>query len=587
MEFDREALLRTFLAEVEEALGLMEEALIVLERSPDDEDALATVFRLAHSLKGNAEMFEFSRVAELAHVLEDLLERLRHHDLAVTSELITLLLQALDALREMVPEAVAGNAQMPPTARALLAALRRIATADEPPAEPSPAAPKPPTAPRPSSPPQPAPIEAPSQHAQTLRVDRAKLDQLLNLTGEIGIARGRLTQMLAQPGVSKKTILEAHQETDPAHKELQELVIELRMVPLGPTFRHYVRTVRDLAESHGKQARLVIEGEEVEVDATIVECLRDPLTHMIRNALDHGLETPAARAAQGKDPCGLLALGAYHDAGTIVIELSDDGAGLDRRRIVERARSLGILTPTAEPTDQEVARLVFEPGFSTAETVTELSGRGVGMDVVRQNIEALRGSVKLTSRAGKGTKITIRLPLTLAIIDGLEVGVAEEAYIIPLDHVFEAAAYDPGQRWSADDRDVFHLRGKNLPCARLRELLNVHGTPPPRESAVVVRCAGGEAALVVDVLRGEKQTVIKPLTKLFQGLPGISGSAILGNGRVAFILDLPALLQPVIEREAATRANRLRGDALHPCEQAPANPASDFRPLLRPSEVHP
>ncbi len=559
MEFDREALMRTFLAEVEEALALMEEALIVLERWPDDEDALATVFRLAHSLKGNAEMFEFSHVAELAHVLEDLLERLRHHDFAVTSELVTLLLQALDVLREAVPEAVAGNEQMPPNARALLAALRRIASADELVAEPSRAAP----GPRPSAPPPPAASDASSPQVRTLRVDRARLDRLLNLTGEIGIARGRVAQMLAQPGVSKKAILEAEHEADLVHKELQELVIELRMVPIGPTFRHYVRTVRDLAEAHGKQARLVIEGEEVEVDATIVECLRDPLTHMIRNALDHGLETAAVRTAQGKDPCGLLTLGAYHDAGTIVIELSDDGVGLDRERILERAHALGILGRDAEPTDQELARLVFEPGFSTAEMVTDLSGRGVGMDVVRRNIETLRGSVKLTTRAGQGTRITIRLPLTLAIIDGIEVGVGEEAYILPLDDVVEVTAYPAGRR-----SDVFPYRGKNLPCARLRELLNIPGTPPPRESAVVVRSAGGEAALVVDVLRGEKQTVIKPLTKLFQGLPGISGSATSGDGRVVFILNAAALLEPLI----------VRGDAL-----APGAPTA----LPRPDEVNP
>lgn len=576
MEIDREALLRTFLAEVEEALGLMEEALIALERAPDDEDALATVFRLAHSLKGNAEMFEFSRVAELAHVLEDLLERLRHHDLAVTRELITLLLHALDSLRQMVPEAVAGVEAMPPTTRALLATLRRITSTAALPAE---STPDPPAAPRP------APSEAPSRPAQTLRVDRAKLDRLLNLTGEIGITRGRLTQLLTQPGVSKQTILEAEREADLVHRELRELVIELRMVPIGPTFRHYVRTVRDLAESHGKQARLVIEGEEVEVDATIVECLKDPLTHMIRNALDHGLEPPAERVAQGKDPCGLLTLGAYHDAGTIVIELSDDGAGLDRQRIIERARSLGILAPSVEPTDPEMARLIFEPGLSTAEAVTDLSGRGVGMDVVRRNIEALRGSVKLTSQAGKGTRITVRLPLTLAIIDGIEVGVGDETYIIPLDDVLEVTAFVPGPRHNADDPDILPLRGNHLPYARLRELVHIPGSPPPRESAVVVRCAGGEAVLVVDVLRGEKQMVIKPLAKLFQGVPGISGSATLGDGRVVFILNAPALLQPVIERDASRCANRWRGNDPPPGEPATALRLDDFRFLLQPGEV--
>jgi len=534
VEFDREALLRTFLAEAEDALSQMEEALIALEASGENDDSLATVFRLAHSLKGNAEMFEFSQVAELAHVIEDLLERLRNRELAISGELVTLLLRALDALREMVPEAAAGSAELPPAAQGSLAALRRIATRNQLDAQP--------TAPPPGAPPH--LFETPSPHARTLRVDREKLDRLMNLTGEISIARGRLEQMLKNPAVKRRTILESRREADLLHQELRDVVMQLRMVPIGPTFRHYLRTVRDLAQSHGKQARLVIAGEEVEVDATIIECLRDPLTHMIRNALDHGIESPAVRAARGKDPCGRVTLSACLEAGTIVIKLADNGAGLDRQRILARARAAGIVATATAMSDREVDQLLFEPGFSTAETVSDLSGRGVGLDVVRQNIEALRGSVTLTSRAGEGTEITIRLPLTLAIIDGLEVGVGEEAYIIPLDAVVEAAAFDPAKRSPTNGREVLHLHGKRLPCARLRELLDVDGTPPSRESAVVVRCAGGEAALVVDALRGEKPTVIKPLTKFFRGLPGISGSAILGDGRVAFILNVAALLPP-------------------------------------------
>jgi two-component system chemotaxis sensor kinase CheA len=344
-------------------------------------------------------------------------------------------------------------------------------------------------------------------------------------------------------------VLEAHLETDPLYLELQELVMKARMVPVGPTFRQYVRTVRDMAAATGKSVRLLIQGEDVEVDTRVIEHLRDPLTHMIRNAVDHGIEPAHVRQARGKDPCGRVTLRAYHEAGSIVIQVADDGAGLDRERIVERAKSQGIVSEPEKLTDAEVYQFVFEPGFSTAETVTDLSGRGVGMDVVRRNVEALRGSIAIDSHPSEGSTITIRLPLTLAIIEGFGVGVGNETYVIPLEAVLECLELPAEEKPQGNGRGVINLRGKALPYLRLRNLFALDGETPHRENVVVVQHGSGQAGIAVDVLYGASQTVIKPLGELFQGLPGIAGSTILGNGRVALILDVPGLLRDALGRQ--------------------------------------
>lgn len=543
---DHEALLQAFLAETAEGFSLTEEALLVLERQPENEEALATVFRQAHNLKGNAAFFGFANVVELAHVVEDLLERLRHRTLSISGELITLLLQAVDVLKVMIePGTANASEEWQPEAQALLDQLARIAGGETSAEEPARAAPEAAT----QTPSEGArgllQEQLPDSRPRTLRVHLDKLDRLLNLTGEIGVARGRLTQMLADPRVTREAILEAQEATELLYTELQELVMKLRMVQVGPIFQQYDRTLRDLARSHGKLARLETEGGEVEVDNRVIEHLKDPLTHMIRNALDHGIESPETRVARGKDPCGLVTLRAYHNGSTIVIELVDDGAGLDRERILDRARSLGIVPLTTRPSTQEIDQLIFASGFSTAESVTQLSGRGVGMDVVRRNIEALRGSVGVASRPGEGTTIALRLPLTLAVIQGLNVGVGEETYVIPIDCVTETLAFRAEEPAHRRGQGVINLRGRSLPYVRLRDLLRLDGAPPQRESLVVVHQQDGEAGLVVDALHGESQIVIKPLVSLLRGLPGLAGSAILGSGRVAFILDVPDLLSQI------------------------------------------
>ena len=540
LEIDRQLLVQTFVAEAGELLDQMERDLVALEARPQDAEILHSLFRAAHTLKGSAGLVGYEAVRELAHDIEELLDGLRAHRLVADGDLVNLLLASADALREAV---AAGEAAQP----AGVAALReRIAQAvARGAAEAAPASSAAPTEP---VPPRPQTFSA----ARTLRVDVGKLDRMLDLVGELGIARGRLTDMLERrTSLTVEEILAAHRNADGLYLDLQELVMKARMVPLGPVFHQHLRLVRDLAAAQGKQAHLAVEGGDAEVDTAIVEAIRDPLTHMIRNAVDHGVERPEVRRARDKAPFGRITLRAFHESGSIVIQVADDGGGLPRAHVAERARALGLVSDASKVTDEEIGRLVFEPGLSTSATVTEISGRGVGMDVVRRNVEALRGSVSVESREGQGTTVTLRLPLTLAIIQGFKVGVADETYILPLETVVECVELPAGERGGADGTGVIDLRDRPLPYIRLRELFGVPGARPRRENVVVVQHGQTAAGVAVDTLQGESQTVIKPLGRMFQGLPGISGSSILGDGKVALILDVAGLLRETLKRAAA------------------------------------
>jgi two-component system chemotaxis sensor kinase CheA len=550
LDLDREALLQTFLAEAEEIFVRMEQGLVALEARPGDDEILHGLFREAHTLKGSAGLLAFDAVRDLAHDLEDVLERVRKRTLGVSGVLVTLLLRSVDVLRGAVSEAAAGSTA---ASEAALAFRRRLAeTAAGAAAPPLPRAADP--APEPGPPgagdelPEPALPHAGG--GRTLRVDVARLDRMLDLSGEIAIARGRLGEMLEHRTATPGELLEAHRETDRLTLDLQELIMKARMVPIGPSFHQHGRTVRDVATAQGKQARLVVEGEDVEVDTAVVEVIRDPLTHMVRNAIDHGIELPEVRRARGKDPVGRLVLRAFHETGAMVIQASDDGAGLDRRRIAEKAAALGLADDPARMTDEDLARAVFEPGLSTAERVTEISGRGVGMDVVRRNVEALRGSVSLESEEGRGTTVTIRVPLTLAIIQGFKVGVGDEVYILPLDAVIECVDLPREETAAGAPFGVLSLRGKPLPYLRLRRHFGTAGEPPVRENVVVVRHGAHLAGIAVEALHGESSTVIKPLGGMLRGIPGVAGSSILGNGRVALILDVGGLLRETLRRAA-------------------------------------
>ncbi len=542
-EIDREALMQAFVTESAEVLAAMEQQLLALEAKPDDEETLHSLFRAAHTLKGSSSLVAFDDVRDLAHELESLLDRVRSKALRVNDGLASLLLNGVDLLREAVAAAAAGKA-----APLGLAAFRqRVRDAAEGQgSEPGPASRCATTTARPA--PAAPPVSAPAvPAARTLRVDVGKLDRMINLSGEIAISRCRLADMLERrTSLTVEELVEAHREADRLYLDLQDLIMQARMVPLGPTFQQHFRTVRDLAVDQQKEARLVLEGDDVEVDTAVVEHIRDPLTHMVRNAVDHGLEAPEERRARGKDPCGRLTLRAFHEGALVVVQVVDDGAGLDRERIARRAVEKGLVAEGAQLTDEEVYALIFEPGFSTCEQVTEVSGRGVGMDVVRRNVEALRGSVEVESEPGRGTTISLRFPLTLAIIRGFRVSVSNEVYVLPLDVVAECLELPAGS-----DRGrcgVIDLRGRPLPFLRLREHFKLGGDAPARENVVVVQYAGASVGLTVDALLGESQTVIKPLGKMFQGIRGISGSAILGDGRVALILDIAGLLRESLKR---------------------------------------
>jgi two-component system chemotaxis sensor kinase CheA len=572
MEIDFEAILKTYVAECDERLAAMEEALVALEADPQNDKFLEAIFRGAHTIKGNAGSLGFPKVAGFAHAFEDLLQRFRNHSIPVTPARITLLLRSLDALREMIAAEVAGAEVVNPDHVKLQQQLTEANTgesADSP-------APGPVSTKRGDKPAKRGDIvDAVVDYTTTIRVDTEKLNRMLNLAGEIAIAQGRLRQAMTVRGQSNGDALEAHSQVERLSLELQEQIMRVRMVPVGPTFRQYLRMVRDLAQGEKKLVRLETQGDEVEVDMSIIEHLKDPLTHMIRNALDHGIETPEARQARGKNPCGVLKLQARHEGGSIVIEVSDDGNGLDRAKILARGLALGMVSESEHWSDEELYRLIFAPGFSTVATITDLSGRGVGMDVVKNNIEALRGTVSVHSQPGEGTSITIQLPLTLAIIDGFGVGVGDETYVLPLHAVIECIEL-PVAEQQRGGVGVIDLRGAPLPYVRLRDWFGLSSPRPRRENIVVVEVDRVKAGLAVDALYGARQTVIKPLGDKFKNIRGIAGSTILGNGLVALILDVPGLMRAVMQSprdEAAPTLAHWRG------EQAPAKLANSAQYL--------
>ena len=378
--------------------------------------------------------------------------------------------------------------------------------------------------------------ESGAAESRSIRIEADKLDQLINLVGELIIA-GAGVNLIARR-TQNAELQESTSKLSTLVQEVRDSALQLRMVKIAATFNRFQRVVHDVSREIGKDIGLVVRGEETELDKTVVEKIGDPLMHLVRNSMDHGIESAEVRAARGKPAKGSVTLEAYHESGAIVIAVSDDGGGLKRDKILAKAIERGLVEAGHALTDAEIYGLIFEPGFSTADQITNLSGRGVGLDVVKRNITALRGSVSVSSEEGVGTTVTVRLPLTLAIIDGFLVEVGKSVFAIPLDMIEECVAYaaEPGH-------DYTNLRGQVLPFIRLRELFEVEGTPTRRENIVVLKHAGQKAGLVVDTLLGEFQTVIKPLSAMFSQADCISGSTILGSGEVALILDVPALVR--------------------------------------------
>ena len=525
LDLNYDQLLATFAEEATEEIAALETGLLALETTPEDADLRGDLLRYAHTLKGNASCVGLNTLTSFAHAYEEMLERMDGNDPEVDRALAGLLLSGIDTFRRLTSEA-GGQA-------AVLAdeGLRRGRSTP--------------------------------RANRSLRVSADRLNRMLDLAGEISIARGRVQQLLASEDIEE--LVETERELDFLHGELQEMIMRARMVPVGPLFRQYARTVRDVAAAHGKNARLVTTGDDVEIDTTAVEMLRDPLMHMIRNAIDHGLETSAQRVEAGKAPTGTISLEAKHEAGSVIIKVSDDGAGLDREAIAARAARLGIDTT-------DLDRVIFESGFSTTEEANDLSGRGVGMDVVRRGIESLRGTIRIDSRPGLGTTFTIRLPLTLAVIDGFGVSAADETWVVPMANVLEcmelpreeslverrapSPADSTGEapvapRRLNDKSGVLLVRDEIVPYVRLRTLFGLEGENPARENVLVVQHDGMKGGLVVDELHGASQAVIKPLGDYFAEVPGIAGSSILGSGRVALILDVRAIFDRM-EKDNAT-----------------------------------
>jgi len=399
---------------------------------------------------------------------------------------------------------------------------------------------------------------APADPGRYIRVQADRLDAVINLLGELVIASAGASLLARQ--TRNGALIEANQQIGTLVEDIRNGTLQLRMVPIGESFSRFRRVVRDTAAELGKDVVLEIVGGETELDKAVVERIADPLMHLVRNALDHGLETPAQRQASGKPAQGKLTLSACHESGAILIRIADDGRGIQRDKVLQRAWDRGLLEHGTTPSDAEIFNLIFEAGFSTAEKVTNLSGRGVGMDVVRSNIEALRGSVTVSSRDGQGSCIEIRLPLTLAIIDGFLVGVGSSRFIFPLDAIAEVVEDRPtATALDARGRSVVELRGRVLPVVSLRSLYALDTPPPERCSVVVVHSGTQRYGVLVDMLLGQHQTVIKPLGRMFRSLRGMSGSSILANGEVALIFDVASLGQ--LAMEAATPPSSLPSPA--------------------------
>ncbi|MGA2433822.1 MAG: chemotaxis protein CheA [Bryobacteraceae bacterium] len=578
-------LLNDVIQESREHLSTVEAQLLRLERDPADSEAIHSTFRSFHTIKGLAGFLELTAIQEFAHEVETVLDSARNGKLAITPAVIDVVLASKDylgrALDLIEPALNGGTAEEPPPAGALLERLRAvlgtppIAVPKNVPSQPVRAAPLVPAAPKsePAAPireaaqlPQPpaarpAPEAAevseertedaargsrPQSEARAVKVDTAKLDYLVDMAGEMMIAE---SQVRGDPDLLslKCTRLEGNlAQLAWRCSELQKTAMSMRMVPVGQIFRRLPRLVRDLARKAGKKVELDLIGEETELDRTIIEELWDPLIHMVRNSIDHGIEMPEARQAAGKDPVGRIRLKACHQAGHILIEASDDGRGIAVEKVLAKAREKGLISENAHLAESDILNLIFEPGFSTAEKVTEISGRGVGMDVVRKHIQKLRGRIDVHSTPGQGSTFFLKLPLTLAIIDGLVIGVGRERYVVPLFAVREMFRPTSGMVFTvAGQGEVALVRGSMLPVLRLYRRFNVQPrSENPAESVfIIAENAGHVFCLMVDEFTGKQQVVIKSLGDTMKHLPGIAGGTILGDGRVALVLDLDGVFE--------------------------------------------
>jgi two-component system chemotaxis sensor kinase CheA len=384
---------------------------------------------------------------------------------------------------------------------------------------------------------------------ESVRVPSAKLDKLINLIGELVITQAQLSQVANH--IERQELTSPVEEVERLVAELRDLILSVRMMPIGTTFNRFRRLVRDLSSELGKEIELVTEGGETELDKGMIDRLADPLVHLIRNSVDHGIEKPSVRESNGKPHKGHIRLSALHRGTNVVISIEDDGRGLNREAIQQKAVEKGLISADASLSPKEVNALILKPGFSTAAVVTSVSGRGVGMDVVKREIDSLRGSIEIDSDQGQGTSISLSLPLTLAIIDGLLVQVGSSQFVIPLSAIEECLELNESHFALSSDRNVIQVRGEALSCVRLREFLHIDDEMPTIQEGVIVRQGGERIVIVVDHVIGDHQTVIKSLGQVYQDVKGVSGATILGDGNVALILDVDEIIR-IAEMEEST-----------------------------------
>jgi len=544
-------LVADFILESREHLLSIEQLVLTLEREPGNTDAIHSVFRGFHTIKGLAGFLEFASIQEVAHQVETALSLVRDGKLAITPAVIDVILESVDWLTLAIAgiETVGASDGAPDHGRLSGKVQALMAPESAGPATVSVDA-----ATEPAEPPEKAPDAAqlegeakrPAAAAESssVRVGTSKLDYLVDMMGEMVIAESLVRHSETVAAANDPRLSRDLAQLTRITGEVQRTAMAMRMVPIGQLFQRTARQVRDISRRFGKHVELITRGEDTEVDKAIAEALADPLMHMVRNALDHGIETPATRKAAGKSAQATITLAAYHQAGQIVIEVADDGRGLDVRKILAKARERALIGEGAHLSESDTFRLILEPGFSTADQITDISGRGVGMDVVRRQVEKLRGRIEIRSQPGQGSTFLLKLPLTLAIIDGLVVTSGRHRYIVPLFAVLEMFRPAAESIFTVQERQEMALvRGRLLPVLRLyKRFRHIPRTEDPCQALLIVAETGGHAfCLMVDDLIGKQEVVIKSLGEGLGEIPGVAGGAILGDGRVGLILDMDGL----------------------------------------------
>lgn len=523
-----------FSLETSENLAEMEAALLALDSHPEAGDDLNALFRAVHTIKGSAGIVNAENVELFCHDTEHLLSGIREQELPLTRELVAFLLKCHDHIRDLVAAFEAGSGNLSPRHFQLLTEIAgwmaSTVQTDLPTLEPDAET-------------STADIDEPSPEKtferKIVKIEAYKLDQLIDLVVELVTATSELESHVKRTGDLAAT--ESAASVSTLVKHVQERAMVFRMVPVDDLFRRFQRLLHDFSNETGKQIRLQTSGIETELDKVLAEKIREPLLHLVRNAVDHGIEHTPERIAQGKPPVGTISLNAWQETGAVVIEVSDDGQGINREKILAKALERGIIRP-AESMVSDPLLLIFEPGFSTLDQATRLSGRGVGMDVVKRIVEGLRGKLEVSSVEGHGTTVKIRLPLSLALVDGFMVNVGGNLFILPMELVDETLDL-PADDLHRLARHGYHdLRGEALSCIDLRSSLQIDAQAPPSRFAVVVRAGGRRTGLVVDRLEGAIKAVIKPLGNSCRNVRIISGATILGDGSIALILDIPELL---------------------------------------------